>query len=89
MNKSSNTIQFLASLPPILSAIKVGQDGMRVQLDISETEMGNAVRLVMMRGVVFRVTIEMVDSPDVAMVPPVDEVMDLLQQLTKDPMDQA
>jgi hypothetical protein len=51
-------VTFLASFPPIQSAIKVGQDGMRLQFDVPETEMGNAVELLAMRGVVLRVTVE-------------------------------
>lgn len=51
-------VTFLASFPPIQSAIKVGQDGARVQLDIPETEMPAIVRLMLMRGMVIRVTME-------------------------------
>lgn len=50
--------KFLAAFPPIQSAIKVGQDGMRIQLDIPESEMGNAVELLGMRDCVLVVTIE-------------------------------
>ena len=49
---------FLCSLPPIQSAIKIGQDGMRLQLDIPESEMGQAIKLLAWRDVVLRVTIE-------------------------------
>lgn len=51
-------VTFLASFPPIQSAIKVGQDGARVQFDIPETEMPSIVRLMLMRGKVLRVTVE-------------------------------
>lgn len=51
-------VTFLASFPPIMSAIKCGQDGMRIQFDVPESEMGNAVELLAMRGVVLRVTVE-------------------------------
>lgn len=51
-------VTFLASFPPIQSAIKVGQDGMRIQLDIPESEMGNAIELLAMRDQVLRVTLE-------------------------------
>lgn len=54
----SEPITFLASFPPIQSAIKVGQDGMRLQLDVPETEMANAVELLALRGKVLRVTVE-------------------------------
>ena len=52
------TVTFLASFPPIQSAIKRGNDGMRIQLDIPETEMANAVELLAMMNVVLKVTIE-------------------------------
>lgn len=51
-------LAFLASLPPIQSAIKIGQDGMRLQLDIPETEMGNALGIIAWRDRVLVVTIE-------------------------------
>ena len=53
---------FLATIPPLQSAIQVhgGQDGMRVKLEIPESEMANAVGLLAMRGVVLRVTVEVV-----------------------------
>lgn|GEM_PF-4309202 len=50
-------VSFLASFPPIQSAIKVGQDGARVQFDIPETEMPSIVRLMLMRGVVLKITV--------------------------------
>lgn len=55
MNKP---ITFLASFPPIQSAIKVGQDGARIQLDIPETELPAIARLLLMRGRILKVTIE-------------------------------
>lgn len=54
----SEPVEFLASFPPIQSAIKVGQDGARIQLDIPETEMPSIVRLMLMRGKVLRITVE-------------------------------
>lgn len=57
----SEPITFLASFPPIQSAIKVGQDGMRIQLDIPEIEMANAVELLAMRNVVLKVTVVVVE----------------------------
>lgn len=54
-------VTFLASFPSIQSAIKIGPDGMRIQLDVPETEMGSAVQLLAWREVVLKVTIE----PDV------------------------
>jgi len=51
-------IIFLAAFPPIQSAIKIGDAGMRIQLDVPESEMAQAVRVIGLRDVVLRVTIE-------------------------------
>ena len=51
-------VSFLASFPPIQSAIKVGQDGMRIQLDIPESEMPKAIGLLGMRECVLVVTVQ-------------------------------
>ena len=51
-------LTFLASFPPIQGAIKRGQDGMRIQLDIPESEMANAVELIGMMNVVLKITVE-------------------------------
>ena len=56
-------VSFLASFPPIQSAIKVGQDGARVQFDIPETEMPSIVRLMLMRGIVLKITVERGPQP--------------------------
>ena len=55
---------FLASFPPIQSAIKITGDGngMRVQLDIPETQMGEGVKLLAWRQKVLRVTVEPVTA---------------------------
>jgi hypothetical protein len=54
------SITFLASFPAIQSAIKIdgSGNGMRIQLDIPEVEMNEAVALLGLREVVLRVTIE-------------------------------
>ncbi len=59
----SERVVFLASFPPIQSAIKItgGGDGMRIQLDVPESEMANAVGLLGWRQRVFRVTVELED----------------------------
>lgn len=51
---------FLASFPAIQSAIKVYGDrqGMRVQIDIPESEMGEALKLLAWREQVLRIAIE-------------------------------
>jgi hypothetical protein len=58
MNDEREYAEFLASLPPIQSAIKVGLDGMRIQLDIPETEMDEAIKLMAWRGMILRVRVE-------------------------------
>lgn len=60
MSDALSTASFLASIPPIMSGIKTGGDGMRVQFDIPETEMGEAVKLLAMRGERLKVTVEVV-----------------------------
>jgi hypothetical protein len=55
-------IQFTAALPPIQSAISVGGDGARIKLDIPETDLAQALKLVMLKGKAFRVTIEADDD---------------------------
>ena len=55
-----DSASFLAAFPAIQSAIKVYGDkqGMRVQLDIPESEMGEALKLLMWRERVLRITVE-------------------------------
>ena len=48
---------FRATIPPIMSGIKTGGDGMRVQFDIPESDMGEAAKLLGMRGRVLTVTV--------------------------------
>ena len=52
------TAKFIATIPPIMSGIKTGGDGMRVQFDIPETEMGEAIKLLNMRGEILAITVE-------------------------------
>ena len=52
-------IVFLASFPNIQTAIRVaGDGGARILHDIPESEMPAIVRLMLMRGIVLRVTVE-------------------------------
>jgi hypothetical protein len=53
-------IEFVCTFPSIMSALKVTGDGngMRIQLDIPETEMGQAARLLLMREKILKVTVE-------------------------------
>ena len=54
-----NTASFRATLPPILSAIRMaGDGGMRVMFDIDESGMPEALKLLMWKGQVLKVTIE-------------------------------
>ena len=53
-----STAKFRASIPSIMSGIKTGGDGMRVQFDIPESDIGEAVKLVAMRGHRLTVTVE-------------------------------
>ena len=56
-------IEFMASLPDIQSAISIGGDGAtRVKLDIPESELAEAVKLVMLKGQAFKVKIETVEQ---------------------------
>lgn len=49
---------FLASIAPLQSAYTIAADGgMRMKLDVPETELGNIKRLMALRGKVLRVTI--------------------------------
>jgi hypothetical protein len=57
---SDEPVEFLASFPPIQSAIKIdGQGGARIQLDVPETEMGKFIKAMMWRGKVIKVTFEL------------------------------
>lgn len=58
MADNGNKATFRASIPPIMSGIKTGGDGMRFQLDVPESDMAEAVKLLTMRGKVLQVTIE-------------------------------
>ena len=49
--------RFLCNFPPIQSALKIGIDGMRLQLDVPESEMDKAVLLLAWRDRVLDVTI--------------------------------
>ena len=55
-----DSASFLAAFPPIMAAIRIDGkgDGMRIQLDIPESEMGEAAKLLLWRQQVLRVTVE-------------------------------
>lgn len=56
--KTNESVTFLASMPDVLSQMKIGTDGMRIQLDVPESELANALPLVKWRDRVLKVTIE-------------------------------
>ena len=53
---------FRASIPPIMSGIKTGGDGMRVQFDIPESDMDEGAKLLAMRGKALIVTVAVEES---------------------------
>ena len=58
-------IEFVASLPPIQSALNIGgaeNDASRVKIDVPGTEIAQVVKLLLLRGKVFKVTIEEVED---------------------------
>ncbi len=59
-------IEFIASLPPIMSAITVSGngDGARVKLDIPQSEMAAIVQLQLMQGRALKVTVEDLEGED-------------------------
>ncbi len=61
----SEAVVFLASFPPIQSAIKIdGMGGARIQLDIPESEMGNFIKAMVWRGQRLKITIETLTELD-------------------------
>ncbi len=65
MPEKKAVAEFIAYFPPIQSAIKRGADGMRITLDIPETEVVNALKLLAWTkpDCPLRVTIEPVQKP--------------------------
>lgn len=60
-DKDTQEVRFLASFPPIQSAIKIGADGMRLQFDVPESEMANAISLLAWRDRVLEITVTPAD----------------------------
>ena len=53
-----DSASFIATLPPFLSAIRIsGDGGCRIMFDIPETEMGEAMKLLLWREQVLRITV--------------------------------
>lgn len=61
----TKSISFQCAIADIQSAIRIGQDGARIQLDIPETELGNVMPIVAMRNKVLSVTIVAENKPNV------------------------
>lgn len=59
---SDEPVTFLASLPPIMSAIRIGQDGARLQLDIPASEAAAIGFLGSLHGKVLSVAIVVMDQ---------------------------
>ena len=60
----SEPLTFIASIAPLQSAITIAHDGgARVKIDIPESEMPAIVRLMLMRGVVLKITVERGPQP--------------------------
>ena len=58
-------IEFIASLPNIQSAISIGGDGAtRVKFDMPESDLAQAVKLVMLKGQAFKVSIETIKQEE-------------------------
>ena len=59
-----NEARFLASFPSIQTALKIHGDGcgMRIQLDVPESEMAEAVKLLAWRQCVLVVTVRLEDG---------------------------
>lgn len=59
-NESSiDSVKFIATFPPTATAIQMhGDGGMRICLDISETEVGKALPVMKWRGVQMEVSIQ-------------------------------
>lgn len=53
-------IEFIASLPPIQSAISISGngDGARIKLDIPQSEMAAIIQLQLMQGKALKITVE-------------------------------
>ena len=59
---------FLFTFPPILSSVKIHGmgEGMRVQLEIPESEMGSALKMLQWRGGVMEARVRLVNDRDQA-----------------------
>lgn len=53
----TEAVTFLCSFPDIQGQLKVGRDGMRIALDVPESDLAAALRLVLWRDRVLRITV--------------------------------
>jgi hypothetical protein len=51
-------VTFLASFPDIQGQLKIGRDGCRIALDVPESELAAALRLVLWRDRVLKITVK-------------------------------
>jgi len=54
-------VSFRAAFPAIQSAIKIGSDGMRITLDVPESDLEDAVALLALRDQVLKISVEVVE----------------------------
>ena len=59
----SKEIEFRAIIPPIMSAIRTGGDGMRVSFDIPESDVQNAAALIALRNCSLVITVHVDTNP--------------------------
>jgi len=57
----ADELRFLASLPPIQGAVKLGPDTMRIILEVPRTEVPNALGIMTMHGKVLEITVREVE----------------------------
>lgn len=56
-------LEFRACISPIMSGIRTGGDGMRVSIDIPESDVIDATALIALRNCPLKITVEVDDSP--------------------------
>lgn len=69
-------LSFLATIAPMQSAIKVGDDGMRISLDIAESELANAIGIIGMRNCVLKIEISKANNQEsVSLLPKKSQIL--------------
>ncbi len=56
----TEVVSFVGMLAPNASSIKIGQDGMRMSIDVPETCMSEALPMLALRNAMLRFTVEVV-----------------------------